>query len=214
MNTYATETPSYSVPREWLMWTLATAGGWLLGAVINILVSLGLSMTGLDATFSADPAEVPPATILLLMGLSLVLLWIIGASAGAMQWLVLRRHLAGLQRWAIFTGLGFALGSFAFIGFMGVGVGLLQWLLLRRDLNKTVWWPVINAVAWPLGYLLGGSLGLAVGTALNSPLLSNLLSAVLAGALIGAMTGAVLLWLLRENAALLESLRQDKELVK
>ena len=214
MNEAAVQPPSFNQTREWLLWTAATAGGWLLGAAINILVGIVLSMAGLDATLSADVAEVPQPMILILTALSLALLFAIGLSVGALQWLVLRRHLAGVQRWALFTGMGFALGAFVFVAFIGVGVGLLQWLLLRRDLNKTVWWPVVNALAWPLGYVLGGGLGASVGAALNSPLAANLIGALLAGAIIGATTGAVLLWLLRENAALLESLRQDKALAK
>ncbi len=136
---------------------------------------------------------------------------IIGLLVGALQWLVLRRHIPGVNRWAIFTGLGFALGSFVFLAFMGLGVGVMQWLLLRRDLNKTGWWPVMNAVAWPLGYMFGGALGAALGTALNAPILGGLFGSALTGAIIGAVTGAVLLWMLRENRALLDGLHKDLE---
>ena len=209
----ASESPAvaYNQPREWLWWVAVMSGGWLLGAAINFLISIGLSMTDLSTALTADPAEVPQSTVLVMMGISLVLLLVVGLSVGALQWLFLRRHLAGLQRWAIFTGLGFALGSFAYLAFMGAGVGLMQWLILRRDLNKTGWWPVINALAWPLGYMLGGSLGAMLGAAVGSPLVSGLLGAALTGAIIGAVTGAALLWLLRENATLLASLRQERE---
>jgi hypothetical protein len=210
MNQTEAQAASFNQPREWLLWTAATIGGWLLGSLINVLLSIVLSMTGLNDVLSADPADVPQSTVLILMGVSLALLLIIGLSVGALQWLVLRRHVTGLQRWAIFSGLGFALGTFAYWPFMGLGVGLMQWLLLRRDLNKTGWWPVINAVAWPLGYMFG-SLGMTVGLSISSPLLGNLLSAVLTGAIIGAITGPVLLWLLRENRALLAGLREEAE---
>jgi hypothetical protein len=211
MNENEATTLSYNQPREWLLWTAATTGGWLLGSAITLLLSMLLSVTGLGAALDADPATVSQEMMLLMMGVSVVMLLLIGASVGALQWLVIRRHVMGLQRWAIFTGLGFALGSFVFLAFMGLGVGLIQWLLLRRDLNRTAWWPAMNAVAWPLGYIFGGSLGINIGQAVGSPLLANLLSAVLTGAIIGAITGAVLLWLLRENAALLEGLRQERE---
>ncbi len=210
MNQTETQAVSYSPPREWLLWTAATIGGWLLGSIISSLLTMLLSVMGLGAAFNADPADVPQGTVLLLMGVSLLMLFVIGASVGALQWVMLRRHLTGLQRWPVFTGLGFALGAFAFLAFMGLGVGLLQWLMLRRDLNKTGWWPVMNAIAWPLGYMFGGGLGVTLGMAMGSPLVGNLLGAVLTGAIIGAITGAVLLWLLRENAALLESLRQER----
>ena len=202
---------AYNYPREWMLWTAATIGGWVIGSAASYLLAILLSMLGLGDALNADPATVPQETVLLLMGASLLMLFIIGAGVGALQWLVLRRHVMGLQRWAVFTGLGFALGSFVFLAFMGLGVGLMQWLLLRRDLNKTGWWPVMNALAWPLGYMFGGSAGMGLGQAFGSPLIANLLSASFTGAIIGAITGVVLLWLLRENAALLESLRLERE---
>lgn len=203
------ETVAYFQPREWLWWILATAGGWLLGSLAAYAISIALSMAGLGAALEADPTQISQSTALLLMALSLVSLLIVGAAVGALQWLFLRRHLPTINRWAIFTGLGFALGSFVFLPFMGAGVGLTQWLLLRRDLNKTGWWPVVNAIAWPLGYMLGGAGGAAVGTALGSAVLGGLVGSILIGTLIGAITGAVLLWLLRENRVLLDGLRQE-----
>ncbi len=206
----------FNQPREWLLWTAATAGGWMLGSLINILLSIILGATGLSDVLNADPASVPQSMILILMGVSLVMLLTIGLAAGALQGLILRRHMnmINLQRWTIFTGLGFALGSFVFLAFMGVGVGLTQWLLLRRDLNRTGWWLVMNAVAWPLGYMFGGGLGVTVGAAFGSPVVGNLLGAGLAGAIIGAITGAVLMWLLRANRTLLDGLRAEAEQAK
>ena len=214
MDNTEVETVAYNQPREWLWWTLATAGGWLLGSLGNFAISIVLSMTGLNAALNVDPTQIDQSTMLLFMGVSLVMLLIIGLAVGALQWLILRRHIPGINRWALFTGLGFALGSFIFLAFMGLGVGVTQWLLLRRDLNKTGWWPVMNAVAWPLGYIAGGSLGAALGSALNSPVLGGLVGAALTGVIIGAVTGAVLLWMLRENRALLDGLRKDLETVQ
>ncbi len=211
MNNIEGETVAYNQPREWLWWTLATAGGWLLGSLGNFALSIVLSMTGFSAALNADPTKIDQSTMLLYMGVSLVMLLIIGLAVGALQWLILRRHIPGINRWALFTGLGFALGSFIFLAFMGLGVGVTQWLLLRRDINKTGWWPVMNAVAWPLGYMVGGSIGAALGSAINSPLLGGLFGAALTGVVIGAVTGAVLLWMLRENRALLDGLRKDLE---
>ena len=204
----------YNQPREWLWWTLATAGGWVLGSLGNFAVSIMLSMTGLNAALNGDPTQIDQSTMLFFMVVSLVMLLIIGLVVGALQWLVLRRHIPGVSRWALFTGVGFALGSFIFLAFMGVGVGAMQWLLLRRDLNKTGWWPVMSAVAWPLGYMFGGSLGAALGSAINSPIAGGLLGAALTGAIIGAVTGAVLLWMLRENRTLLEGLKKDLEVAQ
>ncbi|HTP10195.1 MAG TPA: hypothetical protein VMP08_18205 [Anaerolineae bacterium] len=203
-------TAPFNQSREWLLWTAAVIGGWLIGTTISLIVSIIISMTGLGAAFTADPASVPQETALILMIISLAMFFVIGAGTGALQWLILRRHINGLQRWALFTGLGFALGAFAFLPFMGIGVGLMQWLLLRGVMNKTGWWAAINAVAWPLGYIFGGGLGVTLGAAINSPLLGNAISAALTGAVIGAITGAVLLWLLRENRLLLDGLRQER----
>jgi hypothetical protein len=203
------ETVANYQPREWLWWTLATAGGWLLGSSVTYAISIVLNMTGFGAALEADPTQISQSTALLLMALSLVSLLIVGVIIGALQWLVLRRHVPGIQRWAIFTGLGFALGAFAFWALIGVGVGVLQWLQLRRDLNKTMWWLVVNAIAWPLGYVLGGVGGTALGVALGSEFLGGLVGSILIGTLIGAITGAVLLWLLRENRTLLDGLREE-----
>ena len=43
------------------------------------------------------------------------------------------------------------------------------------------------------------------------PSLGGLFGAALTGAIIGAVTGAVLLWMLRENRALLDGLHKDLE---
>jgi hypothetical protein len=215
MNTNEAQSISYNQPREWLLWIVATAGGWLLGSVGNFAISVLLRMTGLDAMLNADPAEISQTTALLFLVLSLGLLLVVGLAIGALQWLVLRRHLTDINRWILFTALGFALGSFASLAFMGLGVGLMQWLLLRRALNnKTGWWPVISAVAWPVGYMFGGSLGVTLGAGLGSPFLGSLLGAVFIGSIIGSITGAVLLWILRENQDLLTSLRQETEEAK
>jgi len=201
---------TFNQPLYWLKWVLATAGGWLIGSLANVLVINLLGASGLGQALNAAPDQVPQSTALILAGVSLVLLLIVGFAVGALQWLVLRQQLPQISRWAIFTGLGFALGTFAFLAFMGLGVGVAQWLLLRRDLNKTGWWPVMSAVAWPLAYMFGGSLGALVGQAVNVPFIGGMVGAALIGAIAGAVTGAVLLWMLRENRALLDDLEKQR----
>lgn len=214
MNNREAETAVFLQPRVWLWWILATAGGWLLGSLVTYALSIALNMAGFGALLEADPTQISQSTALLLMGVSLVSLLVMGAAVGALQWLVLRWQVPGMNRWTIFTGLGFALGTFAFWVFMGLGVGLTQWMLLRRDLNKTLWWLVVNAIAWPLGYLFGGTGGAALGTAMGSAVVGGLIGAIFIGVIIGALTGAMLLWLLRENRVLLAGLQQDLEAVK
>jgi hypothetical protein len=207
-------TMPYNQPREWLLWTIAMIGGWLLGLVINVLASILINVTGLGAALQGEPAAVPQEAILLLMGALLVVSMTMGLGIGVLQEVLLRRLVPGLQRWTLFTGVGFAAGAFlaqwGLPFFLGLGVGLMQWLVLRRDLNKTGWWPVMNVVAWPLGSIFGGGLGQSIGEALGNSDVGSVLSFALTGAIIGAITGAVLLWMLRENAALLDSLRQER----
>ena len=214
-----TDNPStadtFNQPQYWAKWVLATAGGWLLGSLINVMVISLLGATSLGEALNAtSPDQVPQSTALLLAGVSLVLLLIVGFAIGFFQWMVLRQQVPQIQQWALFTAMGFALGSFAMLTFMGLGVGLAQWLLLRRELSKTGWWPVINAVAWPLAYMFGGSLGAYIGQALNVPFIGGVLGSTLIGAIVGALTGAALLWLLRENRVLLDGLREEAEQAK
>ena len=202
---------TFNQPLYWAKWVLATAGGWFIGSLANVLVITLLSATNLsDALNATSPDQVPQSTGLLLAGISLVLLLIVGLAVGALQWLVLRQQLPQLSRWVIFTGFGFALGTFAFLAFMGLGVGVAQWLLMRHDLNKTGWWPVMSAVAWPLGYMVGGSLGALVGQSLNVPFIGGMIGSILIGTIIGTITGAVLLWMLRENRGMLDDLEKQR----
>ena len=213
-----TDNPSiadtFNQPLYWAKWVLATAGGWLLGSLANVVVVNLVGATDLGEALNAAPDQVPQSTMLLLAGVSLVLLLIVGFAIGFFQWMVLRQQVPQIRQWALFTALGFALGSFAMLTFMGLGVGLAQWLLLRRELSKTGWWPVINAVAWPLAYMFGGSLGAYIGQALNVPFIGGVLGSTLIGAIVGALTGAMLLWMLRENRTLLDGLREEADQAK
>jgi hypothetical protein len=123
MNNPEVESAAVFQPRVWMWWILATAGGWLLGSLVTYGLSIVLNMAGFGAIMEADPSQVSQSTVLLLMGVSLVSLLVVGAAVGALQWLVLRWQVPRIQRWTLFTGLGFALGTFAFWVLMGLGVG-------------------------------------------------------------------------------------------
>lgn len=205
MTDETTQTKSLTPPLYWLMWTLATACGWLGGILINFFAINLLGLGALGDELAANPDQVTQEMALLFMGMSFAVLFILGGSIGLLQWLVLRRLIPGVGRWALATAIGFMVGSFAYpIFFMGVGVGLLQWLVLRRDLNKSGWWPLLSAMAWPAGYMAGMVLG-----SVGAPLVSGLLSALISGLLVGALTGAILVWLLRQNREILEGLREQ-----
>lgn len=190
----------FNQPRYWLMWVLATAGGWLIGSLVNFAIISVLNLNQINP--SAD--QIPQSQLMMLAIVSILTLLTIGFAIGGLQWFVLRQQLPEMRGWMVFTALGFALGAWISIYFMGLGVGVLQWLVLRRTLSKAGWWPVISVVTWPLGYLVGGSLGAMISSALNSPILGAVIGFSLVGAVIGAITGAVLLWLLRENRLALQ----------
>ncbi len=205
MTDETTNTKSFTPPLYWLTWTLATATGWLGGIVINFLAINLLGLGALSAQLAANPNQVTQETALLFMVVSFAVLLVLGGSIGLLQWLVLRRLVPNVGRWALSTAVGFMAGSFAYpLLFMGIGVGLLQWLVLRRDLNKAGWWPLLSAVAWPVGYVAGTAIG-----STGSAALSGLVSALISGTIIGALTGAMLVWLLRQNQELLEGLREQ-----
>ena len=82
-----------------------------------------MGATGLGEALNANPDQVPQSTALLLAGVSLVLLLIVGFAIGVFQWLVLREQVPQIRQWALFTALGFALGSFAMSDLYGVGRG-------------------------------------------------------------------------------------------
>jgi hypothetical protein len=204
-NTPATSN-EFNQPRYWFKWVLATAGGWLIGFFASIVISVvGVGLV------QADPTQMPPTLELILAA---VILLVTGFAVGTLQWLVLRQEVPTLQLWGALSALGLMVTPLAGFAFMGLGVGLAQWLLLRRVLNRTGWWPVMSAVAWPVGYMFGGSLGGIIGEAVGAPFIGALVGAALIGAIIGAITGAVLLWMLRENRVLLDGLREDTQLAK
>jgi hypothetical protein len=122
MNETEATAAAYNQPREWLLWTAATAGGWLIGTSINYLVSTIVSMTNLGAALNADPADIPQSTILVFMGLSLAMLLIVGLSVGALQWLLLRRNLNKAGWWPVVSALAWPVG-YMFGGGLGAALG-------------------------------------------------------------------------------------------
>jgi len=193
----ATVERPFNQSQYWLQWVLANVAGWLIWGMLNFVLVAVISTLNV-------PGELG-------LFISLALLAIVGAILGGTQWWVLRQQVPQVSRWALFTALGFALATLFDLIFAGLGVGVMQWLVLRNVFNKTTWWPVLNAAAWPLGTIVGTLLGTLVGQLTNSLVLVIVITWGVAGAIIGALSGALLLWLLRENRALLESLRQERE---
>src|SRR5512134_523612 len=131
----------------WLGWTLATAGGMLLGFLPTILL---VNVLNLGLAQIAVPV-------------------LAGTVIGFAQWFVLRRYLTATSQWNWVDGIswavGYILGLFliqvlpstifaAFIGYFlfGVIVALVQWPVLRREIPQILTWIVASALAWAAGY--------------------------------------------------------------
>ena len=135
----------------WLGWTLATAGGMLLGFLPTILL---VNVLNLGLAQIAVPV-------------------LAGTVIGFAQWLVLRRYVTASTQWDWTDGISWAAGYVlgllliqllpssifvAFIGYFlfGVIVALVQWPVLRREIPQVFTWLVASALAWALGYWASG----------------------------------------------------------
>jgi hypothetical protein len=126
----------------WLEWTLATAGGMLVGFLLTI-----------------------PLVNLLDLGFARVIVPIVaGLLIGFAQWIVLRRYLttsvdwvlAGGTAWAVGYSFGLllieslagtVLGGMAAYLLFGAIVALVQWPMLRREIPSALTWMVVNTLA-------------------------------------------------------------------
>jgi len=174
----------------WLQWVLASILGFAVGGAMGNAVT--------DWIFTA----------------------LFGAVGGFMQWLILRRQIAGAGWWVLASTLGFAIAPLAAIAgvmvmsqvmsldgnplatpiLLGVLFGVLSaimpWLVLCRRLARAGWW----VPAHLLGSLVGGGLGIVAFHAMSLIGFYQFAWAA-AGAMFGAglgtITGITLVWLLR-----------------
>ena len=137
---------------------------------------------------------------------------ILGLAGGFMQWLVLRRRIAGTGWWVPASTLGLPIALVIAVGAMrlggipspillgvlfGVVSGIMPWLVLRRQLARAGWW----IPAHLLGSLLGGAMGIV---AFHAVILIGFYqfdwaaAGAMFGAGLGAVTGIPLVWLLRQ----------------
>ncbi len=178
--------------RLWLWWVVAGVVGWAAG--------WGLGWSEVEF-WSVDIAAAEYGGVV--VGVTVV---------GALQWLMLRRQLAGAAWWIVASlvsgvvaggviyGVGGDAGFTAEVtrdldvgwvveaGLYGVVLGVLQWLVLRRQVALSGLWVLASTVGWIVG----------------DPVCSSLmdfgaLSWVVFGAVYGAITGLVLMWLLRQS---------------
>jgi hypothetical protein len=175
----------------WFQWVLASILGFAVGAAIGNAVT--------DWFFTA----------------------LCGAMGGFMQWLVLRRLIAGASWWVLASTLGFAIAPIAALAgvmamsqvmsldgnpmaapiLLGVLFGILSaimpWLVLRRQVARAGWW----IPAHVLGSLVGGALGIVAFHAMALLRLYQFpwaAAGAMFGAGLGAITGITLVWLLRQ----------------
>ena len=178
----------------WLQWVLASILGFAVGAAIGNAVT--------DLIFMA----------------------LFGVVGGFMQWLVLRRQIAGAGWWVLASTLGFAIAPIAAIAggmamsqvmsldgnplaapiLLGVLFGVLSaimpWLILRRQFAQAGWW----IPAHLLGSLLGGALGIVTFHGVNLIGFYQFdwaAAGAMFGAGLGAVTGITLVWLLRQRVS-------------
>ena len=200
----------------WLQWVLASVLGYGGGATVgNALANLIPAMT---CTQSFSDSFIDRLTNFACIQPSLTLILIVvllGLGGGFMQWLVLRRRIAGAVWWIPASALGFPIslviadkamrlvGDFAaapiLLGVLfGVLSGSMPWLVLHRQNARAGWW----LPAHLLGAVVGGAFGIV---AFHSAALMGLYqftwaaAGAMFGAGLGAITGIALVWLLHKS---------------
>jgi hypothetical protein len=177
----------------WLGWTLATAGGMLLGFLPTILL---INVLNLGLAQIAVPV-------------------LAGTVIGFAQWLVLRRYVTVSTRWDWTDGISWAAGYILgllliqflpstvfviFIGYFlfGVIVALVQWPVLRREIPQVLTWMVASAVAWAVGYWVSQAVLSLFTDPVIDPVVGTTVIAVSSGLVAGAITGLALIWIVRK----------------
>jgi len=178
----------------WLGWTLATAGGMLIGFLPSIflvnVLNLGLAQI------------VVPA--------------LAGTLVGLAQWVALRRFLTAHSDWILASGTSWAvgyvvglfliqnmsttaLGAIAGYLFFGAIVAIVQWPLLRREIPHLFTWILASAIGWAAGFWASQAvLSLFYNGSLIAPAVSTTVIAVTSGLVAGAITGLALVWIVRK----------------
>ena len=194
------QTPGWSLC---LWWVVASLLGWVIGASVGELV---VFVAGLIAGAGIG-------ALVLQIGVGVGSGFVIGV----MQWLVLRRQVAGVGWWVVASAGGWVVFvAVVWLGFVGmraimvgavgmvVGVvaggavggfvvGVLQWLVLRRQVARASWWVAASVV---------GQVVFAVMVAFMNMFgfVGGLVGQAVGLAMYGGITGYVLVQLLRQRA--------------
>jgi hypothetical protein len=177
----------------WLGWTLATAGGMLVGFLLTIpLVNI------LDLGFAR---VIVPILAGILIGLS--------------QWIVLKGYLTASADWVLAGGTGWAagyalalllvqnlpttlFGGIATYLLFGAIVAMVQWQVLRGEIPSALIWIVVNALGWAAGWSASQvALDLFFNDPVIEPVVSTSVIAGTSGLVAGAITGVALIWIAR-----------------
>jgi len=177
----------------WLGWTLATAGGMLVGFLLTI-----------------------PLVNMLDLGFARVIVPILaGVLIGFSQWIVLKRYLTASADWVLAGGTGWAAGyalgllvvqnlpSTLFGGIaayllFGAIVAMVQWQVFRREIPSAFTWIVVNALGWAAGWSASQvALDLFFHDPVIEPVVSTSVIAGTSGLVSGAITGVALIWIAR-----------------
>ncbi len=178
----------------WLGWTLATAGGMLLGFLPTILLVNVLNL-----------------------GLAQIIVPVFaGTIIGLAQWVALRRFLTATSDWILAGGaswaVGYVLGLFliqnipstVFAGIagyllFGAIVALVQWPLLRREIPHLLVWIIASSIGWALGFWASQTVLPLFHTGPTiAPAISTTVIAITSGLVAVAITGIALVWIVRE----------------
>ena len=178
----------------WLGWTLATAGGMLVGFLLTI-----------------------PLVNMLDLGFARVIVPILaGGLIGFSQWIVLKRYLTTSADWVLAGGTGWAAGyalglllvqnlpSTIFGGIaayllFGSIVAMVQWQVLRGEIPSALTWIVVNALGWAAGWSASQfALDLFFRDPVIEPVVSTSVIAGTSGLVAGAITGVALIWIARQ----------------
>jgi hypothetical protein len=177
----------------WMGWTLATAGGMLLGFLPTILL---INVLNLGLAQIAVPV-------------------LAGTVIGFAQWLVLRRYVTASTQWDWTDGISWAAGYIlgllliqilpstvfaAFIGYFlfGIIVAVVQWPVLRREIPQVFTWLIASAIAWAVGYWASQAVLSLFTDPLIEPVVGTAVIAITSGLVAGAITGLALIWIVRK----------------
>jgi hypothetical protein len=157
---------------------------------------------------------------------------VVGASVGAMQWLVVWKRIPYSLLWIISCIAGWSVGLSITWGIqeffynslaglhaferdgsiiMGITVGLffgnVQWIILRQHFHRAGWWILANLVGWGISIIVGVMaidwLDLDFDLEYSTFLMIEQgIEGIIAGGILGAITGGVLIWLLGTNLIL------------